>query len=270
MYACTILGVVWIELRDITWLWRYKMKPFDFNLFNGNAFLNIVILYYLLMRRDVWFANHLVCTSNCCLLVEVSVELPLGLKKELFVCPRPTDPTKFARPADFFFILFFFLLGEKNKNKHTIGKNSYKNTKILPIGLLNVQMLNIKKFRVVLLLFTDLTWLFSYCAFLIVQMSVKFKKKIKKIKIPTDRPYHFLTRYGQTNNFFSRPYGTFQVWIEWECNTELVLQIECKTLIDFFMTKCDVQLLVQFTSTWQYRLPPKNCMLYTHSYGALI
>ena len=31
-----------------------------FNLFNGNAFLNIVILYYLLMRRDVWFANHLV------------------------------------------------------------------------------------------------------------------------------------------------------------------------------------------------------------------
>ena len=29
-------------------------------LFNGNAFLNIVILYYLLMRRDVWFANHLV------------------------------------------------------------------------------------------------------------------------------------------------------------------------------------------------------------------
>ena len=31
-----------------------------FNLFNGNAFLNIVILYYLLMRRDVWFENHLV------------------------------------------------------------------------------------------------------------------------------------------------------------------------------------------------------------------
>ena len=31
-----------------------------FNLFNGNGFLNIVILYYLLMRRDVWFENHLV------------------------------------------------------------------------------------------------------------------------------------------------------------------------------------------------------------------
>ena len=31
-----------------------------FNLFNGNAFLTIVILYYLLIRRDVWFANHLV------------------------------------------------------------------------------------------------------------------------------------------------------------------------------------------------------------------
>ena len=34
-----------------------------FNLFNGNAFLNIVILYYLLMRQDVWFVNHLVCPS---------------------------------------------------------------------------------------------------------------------------------------------------------------------------------------------------------------
>ena len=31
-----------------------------FNLFHGNAFLNIVILYYLLMRREVWFENHLV------------------------------------------------------------------------------------------------------------------------------------------------------------------------------------------------------------------
>ena len=27
---------------------------------NCATFLNIVILYYLLMRRDVWFANHLV------------------------------------------------------------------------------------------------------------------------------------------------------------------------------------------------------------------
>ena len=31
-----------------------------FNLFNGNAFLTIVILYFLLMRRAVWFENHLV------------------------------------------------------------------------------------------------------------------------------------------------------------------------------------------------------------------
>ena len=33
------------------------MKPFDFQLIQ---FLTIVILYHLLMRRDVWFANHLV------------------------------------------------------------------------------------------------------------------------------------------------------------------------------------------------------------------
>ena len=171
----------------------------------------------------------------------VSVELPLGLKKELFVCPRPTDPTKFARPADFF---FFFYLGKKNKNKHTIGKNSYKYTKILPIGLLNVQMLNIKKFRVVLLLFTDLTWLFSYCVFLIVQMSVKSKKtEIKKRNKNPDRPtLPFFDPLWTNKQFSSRPYGTFQVWIKWECNTELVLQTECKILIDFFMTKCDVQL----------------------------
>ena len=61
-YACTMLGVVWIELRDITWLWRKKWNLLIFNLFNGNAFLNIVILYYLLMRPDVWFENHLVLT----------------------------------------------------------------------------------------------------------------------------------------------------------------------------------------------------------------
>ena len=30
------------------------------NVVNYATFLNIVILYYLLMRRDVWFANHLV------------------------------------------------------------------------------------------------------------------------------------------------------------------------------------------------------------------
>ena len=36
-----------------------KWNLLIFNLFNGNAFLNIVILYSLLMRRDVLFANHL-------------------------------------------------------------------------------------------------------------------------------------------------------------------------------------------------------------------
>ena len=30
------------------------------NVVSYATFLNIVILYYLLMRRDVWFANHLV------------------------------------------------------------------------------------------------------------------------------------------------------------------------------------------------------------------
>ena len=51
----------------MNWIKRYymivKVKKWNlliFNLFNGIAFLNIVILYYLLMRRDVWFANHLV------------------------------------------------------------------------------------------------------------------------------------------------------------------------------------------------------------------
>ena len=52
-------GMNWIK-------WYYmivKVKNWNlliFNLFSGNAFLNIVILYYLLMRRDVWFENHLV------------------------------------------------------------------------------------------------------------------------------------------------------------------------------------------------------------------
>ena len=41
---------------------KVKMKPFHFQLIQWKCmpFLNIVILYYLLMRRDVWFANHLV------------------------------------------------------------------------------------------------------------------------------------------------------------------------------------------------------------------
>ena len=41
-------------------MWRKKWNLLIFILFNGNAFLNIFILYYLLMRRDVWFENHLV------------------------------------------------------------------------------------------------------------------------------------------------------------------------------------------------------------------
>ena len=44
---------------------KVKNEILIFNLFNGNAFLNIVILYFLLMRGDVWFANHLVCLFVC-------------------------------------------------------------------------------------------------------------------------------------------------------------------------------------------------------------
>ena len=42
-----------------------KWNLLIFNLFNGNAFLNIVILNYLLMRRDLWFENHLVVVGFC-------------------------------------------------------------------------------------------------------------------------------------------------------------------------------------------------------------
>ena len=57
---------MWYELneRDITWLWRKKWNLVILNFCNGNAFLNIVILYYLLMRQDVWFENHLVCKKG--------------------------------------------------------------------------------------------------------------------------------------------------------------------------------------------------------------
>ena len=51
-----------------------KWNLLIFNLFSGNTFLNIVILYYLLMRRDVWFANHLVLST-----LSISILLLLAL-----------------------------------------------------------------------------------------------------------------------------------------------------------------------------------------------
>ena len=51
-----------------------KVKKWNlliFTLFNGNAFLNIVILYYLLLRRDVWFENHLVCNKTWLIVKEL-------------------------------------------------------------------------------------------------------------------------------------------------------------------------------------------------------
>ena len=51
-------GVNWI--KGYYMIVKKKTKLLIFNFFNGNAFLNIVILYYLLMRRDIWFKNHLV------------------------------------------------------------------------------------------------------------------------------------------------------------------------------------------------------------------
>ena len=56
-------GMNWIKGYYMIDCEGKKWNPSIFNLFNGNAFLNIVILYYLLMRRDVWFANHLVLLS---------------------------------------------------------------------------------------------------------------------------------------------------------------------------------------------------------------
>ena len=64
--ACTILGVVRNKLKGyrITWSWRKKWNLLSFNFFHGNAFLNIIILYYLRMRRNVWFENHLFYRKN--------------------------------------------------------------------------------------------------------------------------------------------------------------------------------------------------------------
>ena len=54
-------GMNWI--KEILHDFEEKMKHFNFQ-FLGDAFLNIVILYFLLMRREVLFENHLVMLWN--------------------------------------------------------------------------------------------------------------------------------------------------------------------------------------------------------------
>ena len=49
----------WCKLRMMMTFTEVKGHQRS-NVVNYATFLNIVILYYLLMRRDVWFVNHLV------------------------------------------------------------------------------------------------------------------------------------------------------------------------------------------------------------------
>ena len=53
-------GMIWIKGYYMIVKVKNDFNLLISNLFNGNAFLTIVILYYLPIRRDVWFKNHLV------------------------------------------------------------------------------------------------------------------------------------------------------------------------------------------------------------------
>ena len=82
-----------------------------FNLFNGNAFLNIVILYYLPMRRDVWFENHLVSHTNQTWMMKQVGQKHPGLMLQYFSKPNITMRFLFWGFTLFFFFFFFFCPG---------------------------------------------------------------------------------------------------------------------------------------------------------------
>ena len=49
---------VWYKLKGYYIILKKKWNLLIFHFFNGNVFLNIVIRYYLLMRRNIWCENQ--------------------------------------------------------------------------------------------------------------------------------------------------------------------------------------------------------------------